>query len=69
MIEKAPDVRFDDVTHFLPLYRVPKLIQSLMTRAPKPISVRTIQKISLINLFQHPRHRLLNQLVLKTWYA
>jgi hypothetical protein len=66
---KKPECRFNDITHFLPLYRAPKRVQRLMASAPGSISVRTVQKIGLVNLFEHSRHRPLNQLVLETWYA
>src|SRR5881296_1601569 len=66
MVKEALDVRFDYIAHLLSLYRAPQRVQSFVTRTHRPIPIRKIQEISLINLLQHPCHCPLYHLVLYT---
>ncbi len=65
VVVKPTNVRIQDPLHRPPLDRHIQRIQRLMRPTPRPKPVRESQEVLLVNLFEDPHHRLLNDLVLQ----
>ena len=66
MVEELPDVHLEHpaATH-RPSAACQSVFQRLVRRAPRPEAVRAVQKVLLVDRFQHHRHRPLQDLVLE----
>src|SRR5260370_28004258 len=64
VIEKAFDVRVQNVVHFLLQERVRQRIQRLMLAAPRAKTIREAEKVFLVDLVEDGDHGMLDQFVL-----
>src|SRR5215468_8441667 len=63
VIEKASDVRVQNVVHFLLQKRVRQRVQRVMLAAPRAKTIGEAQKVFLVNLVEDSDHGLLDDLV------